>query len=134
MLERREPPPPEPEDLDQIEEAINRDEGEDIDSEVTWTELQEALQGLKNGATGPDQINNQMLRNLSEKNQQKLLDLINGIWKNGIIPKKWKEASIVPICKPGKPNDQPESYRPISLTSATCKVMDSEWGWWDARH
>ena len=41
------------------------------------------------------------------------------------MPGKWKEALITPILKPTKPNNDPSSYRPISLTSfIICKIME----------
>lgn len=35
-----------------------------------------------------------------------------------------EKSNCFPIIKPGKPTDQPESYRPISLTSCLGKVME----------
>ncbi|KAM7288205.1 hypothetical protein ISCGN_028472 [Ixodes scapularis] len=40
------------------------------------------------------------------------------------IPEAWREATTVPLLKPGKPQDQLSSYRPISLTSCLGKVME----------
>ena len=34
------------------------------------------------------------------------------------------EACIVPILKPGKVGSDPSSYRPITLTSVLCKIME----------
>ncbi len=36
----------------------------------------------------------------------------------------WKEAVAIPIRKPGKDPTNPTSYRPISLTSNLCKIME----------
>ena len=42
----------------------------------------------------------------------------------GKNPTDWKIQHICPILKPGKDKLQPESYRPISITSFCCKVME----------
>ena len=38
-------------------------------------------------------------------------------------PTQWKDANIAPVPKIAKPS-KPEDYRPISLTSTLCKVME----------
>jgi hypothetical protein len=40
------------------------------------------------------------------------------------IPLDWKESNVTPIPKKGK-KTLPESYRPISLTSIICKILES---------
>ena len=40
------------------------------------------------------------------------------------IPECWKEATVIPISKPGKGPKNPSNYRPISLTSCLCKTME----------
>ena len=39
--------------------------------------------------------------------------------------RSWKEANVVPVYKGGvKPKDDVGSYRPVSLTSILCKVLE----------
>ena len=54
------------------------------------------------------------------------LELIfNASLKQGEVPKEWKHALIVPAYKGnGKSRSNPESYRPISLTSIVSKLME----------
>ena len=42
----------------------------------------------------------------------------------GETPEDWRTANVTPIFKKGDRND-PANYRPISLTSQVCKVLES---------
>ena len=50
--------------------------------------------------------------------------IFNMIWYTSQCPKQWKNAILTPILKPGKDPSDPLSYRPISLTSTLCKLME----------
>ena len=65
-----------------------------------------------------------MLKKLSAKSLQYLLRLFNSSWSEGKVPKTWKHAIVIPILKSGKDPSSASSYRPISLTSHICKVME----------
>jgi len=41
-----------------------------------------------------------MIKNLSEKALGVILELLNRIWVEGVLPKNWKEAIVIPIRKP----------------------------------
>ena len=43
--------------------------------------------------------------------------------KSGIVPTKWKMAIITPIYKKGAKSN-PQNYRPISLTSVVCRLLE----------
>ena len=43
--------------------------------------------------------------------------------EKGIVPLEWKEANIIPLFKKGSRNKS-ENYRPVSLTSVICKLLD----------
>ena len=51
--------------------------------------------------------------------------VINYSWQHGVLPLHWRSANIFALFK-GKGNDPslPDSYRPISLTSVVCKVVE----------
>ena len=84
-------------------------------------ELEGALKGMQNGRSpGPDNITNDMLTHLGTQAKKKLLGLFNTSWKTGLIPSIWKKA----ILKAGKPRNKGNSYRPNSLTSCMCKLME----------
>ena len=90
----------------------------------TIHELQSAISSLKSVAEGPDGIHNEMLRHLTQYAQAKLLATFNTLWRQGDFPEAWKDAVVIPILKPGKTGLDPLHYRPISLTSALCKLME----------
>lgn len=46
------------------------------------------------------------------------------MWQTSYIPSQWKETIVVPILKPDKPASDPNSYRPISLTSCFSKLIE----------
>ena len=53
-----------------------------------------------------------------------MLDIINNVWISGLIPDDLKHSIIIPMIKLRKDPLHPNSYRPISLTSCFCKVME----------
>src|SRR5690348_16492317 len=49
--------------------------------------------------------------------------LFHESFHTGVIPTQWKESLVIPIFKKGKRSD-PYNYRPISLTSTICRLME----------
>ena len=43
--------------------------------------------------------------------------------KEGVVPFEWKEANIIPLFKKGSRNKS-ENYRPVSITSVICKLLE----------
>ena len=65
-----------------------------------------------------------MFEQLPDSSIDILLQLFNNIWKTGQIPQKWLHSIVIPIHKVNKPSNLALSYRPISLTSNMCKLME----------
>ncbi|XP_072375571.1 uncharacterized protein [Diabrotica undecimpunctata] len=80
-------------------------------------ELKNCLKRHNNSAPGLDGIHYSMLYNLPIHKKVQLLNVINNIWMSMDIPRAWKEYIIVPILKPHKSPNCPDSYRGISLSS-----------------
>ena len=63
-----------------------------------------------------------------------LLKIYNLIWNKGQLPADWKHSVKTPALKPNKNASDPDSYRPIALTSLLCKVMErmisTRLRWW----
>ncbi|GFO44532.1 cell division cycle-associated 7-like protein isoform x1 [Plakobranchus ocellatus] len=87
-------------------------------------ELKNSVNKSNESAAGPDGVHYQFLRHFPESCQHTLLKLFNNIWTTGDIPPSWREASVVPIPKPGKYPSDPSNYRPIALTSCLCKTLE----------
>jgi len=73
---------------------------------------------------GPDGIHPLVLKRCTEVLATPLSIIFQKSYTDGKIPNDWKLANISPIHKKGS-KDEPENYRPISLTSVVSKVMES---------
>lgn len=72
---------------------------------------------------GPDNIHPYLLKSLSEVFVLPLTLIFQKSLSSGKIPKAWKDARISPIFKKGSKTD-PSNYRPVSLTSVVCKILE----------
>ena len=87
-------------------------------------EVESILKSLPLGkATGPDAINNRILRELATPLSSPLTDLFNFSLTTGKVPLMWKEANVTPIFQKEDPSIV-SNYRPISLLSAVGKVLE----------
>ena len=93
---------------------------------ITLEELKFAIDSIENKKTsvGIDAISNQMIKHLSGNCLIFLHKIIQKCWKTGIMPQAWKKSIVIPIAKAGKPKQDKNSYRPISLTSHVSKLME----------
>ena len=74
-------------------------------------------------AAGPDGLPSRYLKLIADELTPSLFLLFSASLQQGRIPADWKRAMITPIFKKGLRND-PTNYRPISLTSIICKVLE----------
>ena len=84
--------------------------------------ITKALQTGK--ASGPDAINNRILKELAKPLSFPLSDLFNASLIKGKVPALWKQANVTPIHKKNDPSDI-TNYRPISLLSTVGKVLEN---------
>ena len=92
--------------------------------QITPDEVEDNLKSLQLGkASGPDNINNRILKELAEPLSKPLSDLYNYSLSKCDFPSKWKEANVSPLFKKDDPSII-SNYRPISLLSTIGKVME----------
>lgn len=93
--------------------------------QLNTDQTKEIIGCIKNKkAPGPDEIPGIALQKLPEKQIVELTNIINSTFKLCHFPTPWKHASLALIKKPNKPDNDPTSYRPISLLSAIGKVAE----------
>lgn len=92
---------------------------------LTMADLNAAIAQLKvKSAPGGDGVSNRLLRLLPEGAKAHLLAIFNNIIATRVFPESWKHAVVTMLPKPGKPANNPSSYRPISLLSCVAKLFE----------
>ena len=72
---------------------------------------------------GPDDSYPRVLRELAEVIAKPLSIIYQRSLLTGEVPKDWRLANVTPVYNKGCKED-PENYRPVSLTSVLGKVME----------
>ena len=71
-----------------------------------------------------DGIPPKLLKEIVEQISTPFAKCFNLSLEEGIVPSKRKETNITPLFKKGSRN-KPENYRPVSLTSVVCKLLET---------
>ena len=88
-------------------------------------QVKRKIRDLKqHSAPGTDGIGPQLLKRLQDVLAEPLAAVMNKSMIGGEVPADWKTANVTPIFKKGG-RDDPGNYRPVSLTSVPCKLMES---------
>lgn len=91
----------------------------------TIAEIENEIKMLNNKKSpGQDLITPIILKQLPEQGIKFLRNLFNGILRLTYWPLQLKFAQIILIPKPGKPPNDIQSYRPISLLSVISKLLE----------
>ncbi|KAH8603195.1 hypothetical protein ERJ75_001844900 [Trypanosoma vivax] len=92
---------------------------------ITAAELNVALLELPSVTSpGDDKIHCEGLKQLGRVSRRGILRLLNYIWRTGQVPATWRQGIIVPLLKPNEPPNSMASFRPVTLTSTLCKLME----------
>ena len=96
----------------------------EYNEQFTMHELTSCLKLTSDTSPGIDKITYKMIRNTHPSLLNLILKMFNLIFSNGTFPDRWRTAIVIPILKPGKDPRAASSYRPISLTSCLCKLLE----------
>jgi hypothetical protein len=89
------------------------------------SDVRKKIRSLKTeGAAGPDGIGPHVLRELQQEVAPALAAVFTKSMEEGVVPADWRDANVTPIFKKGA-KSSPSNYRPVSLTSVSCRVMES---------
>ena len=92
---------------------------------ITQNQVIKKINELKaDKAFGPAEIHPKLLKELVDIVSRPLTIIFNKSLEEGMVPSDWKHASVSPIFKKGARNIA-VNYRPISLTSIVCKILES---------
>ena len=92
---------------------------------ISREDVQGRLEKLKvNKSCGPDNIHPRMLQETARASSIPLEKIFNLSLSSGECPVDWRSANVAPIHKKGD-RTNPSNYRPVSLTSQICKVLES---------
>ena len=93
-----------------------------------WDVYKELSKTKINKSGGPDGIPPQIIKNFALELSTPLADILNTSYKEGMMPRQWKRAVVVPVPKSNPPILQ--KLQPISLTDKFAKLAEllvSKW-------
>ena len=92
--------------------------------EITNETVEKSLSSMKaEKSQGPDMIHPRILKETSSQIIEQLTKLFRQSLDEAKLPEDWKKANVTALFKSGE-RKLPENYRPISLTSVVCKLME----------
>ena len=95
-----------------------------LTARITAEKVRKKVKRLRAGsAAGPDGLGPQLLQKLIDQLEKPLATIMQRSLDTGLVPGDWKRANVTPIFKKGS-RAAPGNYRPVSLTSVCCKVME----------
>ena len=76
-------------------------------------------------ASGPDAVHARFLKETCNELAKGMTLLFQASLHQSQIPDAWRDALVTPIYKQGKKDrGKAENYRPVSLTSVSCKILE----------
>ena len=94
--------------------------------DITFTVegIEKLLRGINaKKATGPDEVPSRILKECASEIAPIFRIIFQQSWSTGEVPADWRCANVTAIFKKGD-RTTPANYRPVSLTSVPCKLME----------
>lgn len=92
---------------------------------ISYNDITNVIKSKKKSSSpGLDNVSYCILKQLSPELLKKIELICNIVISTTNIPDDWLNIKCVPILKPGKPENLPESYRPICLISTFLKTIN----------
>ena len=96
-----------------------------LDITITKAKIERNLLKLDSSkSAGPDGIHAKILKETASEIAYPLEIIFNKSLKDGKLPDAWKTAYVTAIYKNKGKDTDPSNYRPISLTSICCKILE----------
>ena len=96
-----------------------------LDIDVRLETIKTRLNSLKEDkAAGDDNLSPRVLKAISDEIAYPISVIFRRSLDTGCVPRDWRTANVTPIYKKGN-RHQTSNYRPVSLTSQICKVVES---------
>ncbi|CAB0041984.1 unnamed protein product [Trichogramma brassicae] len=93
--------------------------------DVTLQELHRSCKKIKeNSAPGPDGVPNAALKIAINRHPNIFLQVYTACLRSGTFPSCWKRQRLVLLPKPGKPAEEPSSYRPLCMLDTAGKILE----------
>ncbi|CAB0040819.1 unnamed protein product [Trichogramma brassicae] len=91
---------------------------------VTLEELRRACGRIKDHtAPGPDGVPNSAIK-IAIATHPDFLQVYTACLRTGVFPACWKRQRLVLLPKPGKPPEEPSSYRPLCMLDTAGKILE----------
>lgn len=113
------------ENTDSMPDFRSRHNGEPLENiEVNDEAVNKIAKKLKpEKSQGPDGIHPKFIKETIDTLDKQLSNLFNNSIQEGTVPTDWRKANISAIHKKGS-KKKAQNYRPISLTSIICKMLE----------
>jgi Reverse transcriptase (RNA-dependent DNA polymerase)/Endonuclease-reverse transcriptase len=113
------------EDVNDIPDTAARTDSVLENVEITEEKVKTKIMKIKtSSAPGPDGIGAMILQQLKDQVAPALQQIFEKTLNTGEVPADWKRANVTPIFKKGS-KAEPGNYRPVSLTTISCKILET---------
>jgi hypothetical protein len=113
------------EDLSNIPAKVRETNASLTKINISEEKIKKKIKGLRaDPAAGSDDLHPRLLKETCHETAKPLCIIFRRSLAENQVPADWKQAVITPIFKKGVRTD-PGNYRPVSLTSVPCKLLES---------